>query len=264
MSMASGNRVHLEVFATLDEAAHRAAGLFVQREQATRAAARFTVALSGGSTPKSLHALLVAPPYRDQVEWSRVHFYWGDDRCVPPDDPESNFRMARETLLDKLPIREAQIHRMRTELDPAAAAALYEDELRQDFALSAGQLPRLDLIYLGMGPDGHTASLFPHTAALGVADRLVTANDVPQLHTHRITLTAPVLNHAATVAFLIAGADKADALAHVLEGPPDPDAYPSQRIAPTGGDLYWLVDHAAASRLAETARRKPQGFSPGG
>ena len=250
MSSTSRNRVHLEVLDTLDAVAHRAADLFVRREQETRPASRFTVALSGGSTPKTLHAVLAAPPYRDQVDWSRVHFYWGDDRCVAPDDPESNFRMARETLLDRLPIREAQIHRMHTELDSAAAAALYEDELRQDFALSAGELPRLDLILLGMGPDGHTASLFPHTAALGVTDRLVTANYVPQLNTSRITLTAPVLNHAAAVAFLIAGADKADALAHVLEGPPDLDTYPSQRIAPADGDLYWLVDRAAASRLS--------------
>ncbi|HLJ80450.1 MAG TPA: 6-phosphogluconolactonase [Ktedonobacterales bacterium] len=252
MSSAAGNRVHLEVLDNLSAIAARAADLFVCRAREASASDHFTVALSGGSTPKALHNLLAAPPYRDQVDWSRVEFYWGDDRTVAPDDPESNFRMARETLLDKLPIRETQIHRIHTELAPTTAAALYEDELRQEFQLSQGQLPRLDLIYLGMGPDGHTASLFPHTAALGVTDRLVTANEVPQLSTTRITLTAPVLNNAATIAFLVAGADKAGALAAVLEGPRDPDTYPSQRIAPTDGDLYWLVDRAAATKLTRT------------
>jgi 6-phosphogluconolactonase len=246
MSSASGNRVHLDVLDDLNAVAAHAADLFVRRAREASTTGRFTVALSGGSTPKALHHLLAAPPYRDQVDWSRVQFYWGDDRAVAPDDPDSNFRMARETLLDKLPLRATQIHRIHTELDPAAAAALYEDELRMDFHLSAGQLPRMDLIYLGMGPDGHTASLFPHTAALDITDRLVTANYVPKLSTTRITLTAPVLNNAETVAFLIAGEDKAAALAAVLEGPRDPDTYPSQRIAPTNGDLYWLVDRAAA------------------
>ena len=249
MSSASGNRVHLEVLDGLNAVATRAADLFVRRAQEARGTGRFTVALSGGSTPKAFHTLLAAPPYRDQVDWSQMQFYWGDDRTVAPDDPDSNFRMARETLLDKLPIREAQIHRIHTELDSTAAATLYEDELRQDFHLAPGQLPRLDLIYLGMGPDGHTASLFPHTAALHSTDRLVTTNYVPKLSTTRITLTAPVLNNAATVAFLVAGTDKADALAAVLEGPRDPDTYPSQRIAPTEGDLFWLVDRAAAAKL---------------
>ncbi|MGH2515499.1 MAG: 6-phosphogluconolactonase, partial [Ktedonobacterales bacterium] len=247
MSSAANPRTHLEVLDNLAAVAARAAELFVSRARATRESARFTVALSGGSTPKAFHNLLAAPPYRDAVDWSRVHFYWGDDRTVAPDDPDSNFRMARETLLDKLPIAEAQIHRIHTELGATAAAALYADELRLDFHLVPGQLPRLDVLYLGMGPDGHTASLFPHTAALHITDRLVTANDVPQLSTTRITLTAPVLNNAATVAFLVVGADKASALTHVLEGPPDPDTYPSQRIAPTDGDLFWLVDTAAVN-----------------
>lgn len=249
MSGTAGNRTHRDVLENLDAVATRAAELFVRCAGEARTAGRFTVALSGGSTPKAFHRLLAGAPYRDQVEWSQVQFYWGDDRAVAPDDPESNFRMARETLLDTLPIHEAQIHRIHTELDSTAAATLYEDELRQDFHLSQGQLPRLDLIYLGMGSDGHTASLFPHTAALGVTDRLVTANYVPQLSTTRITLTYPVLNNAATIAFLVVGPDKADALAAVLEGKADPDTYPSQRIAPTDGDLYWLMDQAAAAKL---------------
>jgi 6-phosphogluconolactonase len=251
MSSTSSNPRYLEVLDNLDAIASRAAALFVNRAREASGTGRFSVALSGGSTPKALHNLLAAPPYRDRVDWSKVHFYWGDERTVPPDSPESNFRMARETLLDKVPIREEQIHRIRAELDPATAAALYEDELRQNFHLAVGQLPRLDLIYLGMGPDGHTASLFPHTAALHVTDRLVTANDVPQLNTTRITMTAPVLNNGATVASLVAGQDKAEALAHVLEGPRDPETYPAQLIAPTDGELYWLVDRAAAAQLAQ-------------
>ena len=243
-------RVHFERLDDLNAVAHAAAVLFVRAAQEARGRGRFNVVLSGGSTPRAFHTLLAAPPYRDQVEWSQVHFYWGDERCVAPDDPESNFRMARETLLDKVPIREAQIHRIHTEDDPVAAARLYADELRQDFGLAEGQLPRFDLIYLGMGPDGHTASLFPHTAALAVTEHLVTANYVPKLAVNRITLTYPVLNAAAAVAFLIAGADKSDALAAVLEGPREPETYPSQLIAPTDGDLYWLVDRAAAAKLA--------------
>jgi 6-phosphogluconolactonase len=251
MSGTSSNPRHIEVLDNLDAVASRAADLFVRCAREASGSGRFSVALSGGSTPKALHALLSAPPYRDHMDWSKVHFYWGDERTVAPDDPESNFRMARETLLDRLPIREEQIHRIRAELDPVTAAALYEDVLRQNFNLAVGQLPRLDLIYLGMGPDGHTASLFPHTAALHVADRLVTANDVPQLNTTRITMTAPVLNNGATVAFLVAGQDKAEALAHVLEGSRDPETYPAQLIVPTDGELYWLVDRAAAAQLAQ-------------
>ena len=241
---------HIERVHTGQDVAREAAELFVRRNQAAKASGRFTVALSGGSTPRAFHSLLAAPPYRDQVDWSITQFYWGDERCVAPDDPESNFRMARETLLDNVPLRDAQIHRIHSELDdPAAAAKLYEDELRQEFALSGGTLPRIDLVFLGIGPDGHTASLFPHTAALSVRDRLVVANYVPKLSTWRITLTAPVLNAATTVAFLVAGADKADALSAVLDGPPDPEQYPSQMIAPTTGDLLWVVDDAAAARL---------------
>lgn len=247
---AHGER-HIEVLTDLPSVTGRGAELFVRTaEEACMARGRLTVALSGGSTPKALHSLLAAPPHREQVDWAHVQFYWGDDRCVPPDDAESNYRMARETLLDTLPLRAAQIHRIHTELDdPAVAAAQYEQELRQGFGLHEGQVPRFDLVLLGMGPDGHTASLFPHTAALAVTDRLVVANAVPQLATTRITMTAPVLNNAAVVAFLVAGADKAPALAAVLEGPADPDTYPAQRIAPTNGTLYWFIDKAAAQQL---------------
>lgn len=244
-------RVHLVVAEDLNGVAQLGADLFVELARKAIAAGHdFAVALSGGSTPRLMHRLLAGDPYRAAVDWSRVRFYWGDDRHVAPDDPDSNFRMARETLLDAVPLREEQIHRMRTEeTDAGVAADRYEQELRQYFHLAPGQLPRFDLIYLGMGPDGHTASLFPHTAALRVEDRLVVANPVPKLNTDRITLTAPVINHAAAVAFLVAGSDKAPALAAVLDGPRDPDEYPSQRIHPSDGDLYWYVDRAAASQV---------------
>ncbi len=243
--------VHLVTCEDVDALARYAADVFVHRSrQAIQAHGVFTVALSGGSTPRVLHTLLASTEYREQVEWSAVQFYWGDERYVAPDDAESNFRMARETLLDQVPVREAQIHRMRTELgDPERTAVLYEQEVREGFGGAPGDVPRFDLILLGLGPDGHTASLFPHTDALSVTDRLVVANYVPRLGVYRVTLTAPLLNHAATVLFLVAGADKAEALAAVLEGPRDPAALPAQMIAPRTGDLYWVVDRAAAARL---------------
>ncbi len=241
---------HLEVFAGQDQLAQAAADLFVRlsREDPTRE--QFTVALSGGSTPRKFHALLAASPQVEQVDWSKVEFYWGDERFVPPDHPDSNYRMARETLLQALPIRPDQVHPVPTETgDAAQAAAVYEADIRRGFNLMPGQWPRFDLILLGMGPDGHTASLFPHTTALQVRDRLVVSNEVPQLQTTRITLTAPVLNAAANVAFVVGGADKADALVAVLEGSPQPEEYPSQLVQPSAGNLYWLLDEAAAAKL---------------
>jgi 6-phosphogluconolactonase len=237
----------IRVYDDLDALAHAAAEIFVARSQ--QAPGVYRVALSGGRTPIGLHNALVASPYRERVAWERVQFYWGDDRCVPPDDEESNYRMARETLLEPLGIPAEQIHRMRTELPPAEAANQYEQELRATFDLAAGELPRFDFNLLGMGPDGHTASLFPHTAALMEMERLVVANEVPQLQTTRITLTAPVFNAAATTIFMIAGADKADALHAVLRGPVNPEEYPTQLIAPTNGELLYLLDRAAAAKL---------------
>ena len=229
--------------------AQAAAELFVSRSRAAQAEGRdFRVALSGGSTPRRFHALLAASPLREQVDWSRIQFFWGDERCVPPDDPESNYGMARETLLDALAIPASQIHRMRGEDDPAMAARAYEAEAREVFGAGPFETPRFDLIYVGMGPDGHTLSLFPHTAALRVTDRLVTENHVPQLNTTRITFTTTLANAAAMVAFVIAGPDKADALAEVLHGARNPEQYPSQLIAPAG-ELRFIVDQAAAANL---------------
>ena len=243
-------RRRIETLADSAAVAQAAANLFVERARLAHANGHdFHVALSGGSTPRRFHALLAASPLREQVDWSRVQFFWGDERCVPPDDPESNYRMARETLLDAVSVTPAQIHRMHGEDDPAQAASAYEAEVRRVFGAAPDATPRFDLIYVGMGPDGHTLSLFPHTAALRVTNRLVTANVVPQLNTTRITFTTTLANHAAQVAFVIVGADKADALAEVLQGAPNPQLYPSQLIAPAG-DLLFLLDQPAAARLA--------------
>ncbi len=254
-SAASGAPTHrvVRVFPDARATAQAAAELFVAR--AADAQARrgvFHVALSGGSTPRLFHAMLAASPLRDQVDWSRIQVFWGDERCVPPDHPDSNYLMARETLLDAVPIPPERIHRMRGEEDPASAASAYEDELRAVFATAPGETPRFDLIYTGMGPDGHTLSLFPHTAALSVTDRLVVANYVPQLNASRITFTTTLANHAALVAFVVTGADKAPALAQVLEGPRDPRRYPSQLIAPAG-ELLFLLDQLAAAQLTHIA-----------
>src|SRR5207302_3151030 len=167
MTMPSGNRGYLEILENPQAVARRGADLFARLSTDTIArSGEFRVALSGGSTPRTLHTLFTTDPYRDLIEWSKIQFYWGDDRHVAPDDPESNFRMANDTLLKYVPIHESQIHRIHTELpDASAAADLYEQELREEFHLAPGEFPRFDLIFLGMGPDGHTASLFPHTAA---------------------------------------------------------------------------------------------------
>jgi 6-phosphogluconolactonase len=242
-------------------AIHQAAAeLFAARTAAAVAArgAAF-VALSGGSTPRGLHALLADPagPYRARVPWPALHVFWGDERPVPPEDPESNYRMARETLLGHVPIPAAQVHRIAGEdPDPAHAAERYAETLREAFGahgrLEAGW-PRFDLVLLGMGADGHTASLFPGTGAVHEATRLAVATWVPALRTHRISLTVPVLSRADTVVFLVTGADKAATLAAVLEGPAQPDRYPSQAIGARAGGPLWLVDRAAAARLAQTA-----------
>jgi 6-phosphogluconolactonase len=245
-------RVHVQISPDLGEVAREAADLFVELCQAITGTGQiFSVALSGGSTPRALHQLLSSAPYRTLIDWSRVRFFFGDERFVPADDSMSNFRMAYETLLEPLGIDQSQIYRMpTTELgDPARAAARYEDDLRAAFELPTGRLPQFDLIFLGLGPDGHTASLFPHTEALSVTDRLVAANFVPKLDVYRITLTVPVINNAAAVAFLVAGSDKASALSSVLRGPHDPDEFPAQQVAPADGDLYWLVDQAAGADL---------------
>lgn len=209
----------------------------------------FRLALSGGSTPAGLYRALASPEEAPRLFWPSIELYFGDERCVPPDHPESNFGMVKRTLLDAVPVPPSQVHRIQGELPPPEAAAAYEQELYQCFRLGAGAVPRFDLILLGLGPDGHTASLFPHTSALRVQDRLAVANEVPQLQTTRITLTAPVLNEARTILFLVAGADKAGAAQSVLEGPRDPERFPAQIIRPRDGEVTWLVDRSAAALL---------------
>jgi 6-phosphogluconolactonase len=236
----------------------RAAAAAVTARAATAVAerGRFTVALSGGSTPKDLHRLLADPeePFRARLPWKETHFFWGDERHVPPGDADSNYRMARETLLDPMAIPPENVHRILAENpDAAAAATQYEAELRRFFPPPAGApeaLPRFDLVLLGLGPEGHTLSLFPGSPALHESERWVVAPWVEKLQTFRITLTPPVVNHAAAVLFLVAGDEKADALHAILEEVGDADLYPARIVRPEAGDLLWLLDRAAAKRLS--------------
>jgi 6-phosphogluconolactonase len=211
---------------------------------------RFTIALSGGSTPKNLFNLL-ATNARNVLPWDRTFFFWGDERHVPPTDPDSNYHMAEETMLSKIPVAAGNVFRIAAENpDAAAAAEAYEQTLRKFFQLEPGQVPVFDLILLGMGPDGHTASLFPNSAGLQEKSRLVIANWVDKLKTSRLTLTLPVLNAARCVAFLVSGADKATVLKTVLEDDVPGEQYPSKLVHPNDGKLIWLLDRAAASELS--------------
>lgn len=234
--------------ADADALAQEAARRFVAATQAAIAArGRFTVALSGGSTPKALFGVLAALPYREQIEWANVQVFWGDERCVPPTDEQSNYRLARETLLTKVPIPEAQIHRIPAEdPDHERAALAYATTLRQIFALADGEFPTFDLIHLGLGPEGHTASLFPGSPALSADRALVAAPYVEQVAAYRITLTPPTINAAREVQFLVAGAGKAAIVHQILHAPYDPNALPAQIVAPSPGTLAWLLDEAAA------------------
>jgi 6-phosphogluconolactonase len=215
--------------------------------QAIRDRGRFTVALSGGSTPRGLHEELVRD-FSSQVPWQDVFFFWSDERHVPPSDSESNYRMANETLLSKLPIPSAHVFRIPAEMpDAGDAAQAYERTLHDFFRPAANSFPCFDLILLGMGPDGHTASLFPGTTALAENQHWVVANWVEKFSTFRITFTYPVLNHAANVVFLVSGADKATMVGRALK---DPAAnLPCQGVRPVDGDLLWFLDQAAAGKL---------------
>lgn len=237
--------MNLLVHESKESLAEAAAKDFVDRaKQAIQSAGRFTVALAGGSTPKATYEIL-ARHHAEAIDWSRVHFFFGDERTVPPDHEDSNYRMAKEALLD--PISPGSVHRMRGEMLPDEAAMDYESELHEFFG-SLGEPPNLDLIMLGIGEDGHTASLFPDTPALGVTDRWAAQNPVPKLETVRITLTLPVLNAAKAVEFLVAGEGKAEALKEILEGDSEPRKYPAKLVRP-GGGLTWMVDRTAARLL---------------
>ena len=229
--------------------AEQAAEDFVREAQtAIEERERFSVALAGGTTPRRMYELLTQAVYRDRVDWNNVHVFWSDERYVPPDDAESNFRLAREALLDHVPIPAANIYLMPTVgSTPEAAAQAYQATLTAFF----GNMPRFDLILLGMGPDGHTASLFPGKPEVTMSsDALVIAvHDAPKPPPDRLSFTLRLINAAAHVLFLVAGADKASALRRVLEDPIDPLQLPAQGVHPSNGTLTWLLDAAAAQEL---------------
>ena len=219
-------------------------------QEAIAAHGQMVVALAGGSTPKQLYSLLATDTFRPHIPWDRTHVFWGDERHVPPDHQDSNYRMACEALLTHVPLPEDHVHRIHGEMPNAEKAANhYEQELRDYFQLSAHERPRFDLVLLGMGPEGHTASLFPGTSAVHETTRLVSAPWVEKFSTFRITLTPAVLNEATHVMFLVSGQEKAETLRSVLEGPYQPDIFPAQVIHPTKGQLTWLVDKEAAGCL---------------
>jgi 6-phosphogluconolactonase len=209
------------------------------------------VAISGGTTPKVMFTLLADPaqPFLTQIPWDKLYLYWVDERCVPPDNEESNYRMTNEAMLSKVPLPAAQIFRMEGELDPEVAAARYESTIRNSFKLEGAETPTFDLVLLGMGDDGHTASLFPHTEALDNLTNIAVANHVLQKDTWRITLTWPVINQGREVAFLIEGATKTQVLHDVFLGPYQPETFPSQLIRPASGRLTLLLDTIAAAKL---------------
>jgi 6-phosphogluconolactonase len=236
------------------EVARRAAADVVRiAGDAVAAHGAFTIALSGGSTPKVLYALLAEhPSLRNSLPWDKMKVFFGDERHVGPGHADSNFQMAADAMLSKVPLHPDQVHRIKGEYpDMAQAAAEYEEVIRREFGLQAGAFPRFDLILLGMGSEGHTLSLFPGTKALNETQRIVTSNWVGKLCADRVTLTAPAVNNAANVIFMITGADKACALKSVLEGPLEPEQLPAQMIQPANGNVSWLVDQAAGSLLSK-------------
>jgi len=222
----------------------------------------FSIALSGGTTPRPLYSLLASERFAKSIGWSQVHVFWGDERCVPPDHPESNYRMAREALLDSLPLPPANIHRIRGEDDPKQAASSYEQELKVFLGINpVDGSPRtgLDLVLLGMGENGHTASLFADSSAVTERLRWVMAQYVEAVSTWRITLTPIVVNAAKNIIFLVSGIEKAQRLHEVLEGPVRPEALPAQIIKPKRGRLIWLTDRAAASCLKNVREARSSG-----
>jgi 6-phosphogluconolactonase len=238
---------NVDILADEAHLADAAADLFVHIVASTlRYREVADIALAGGSTPRAMNALLAAAPRRGEIPWERLRFFFGDERTVPPGDAESNYRMTRETLFEPLGIAPEQIFRMHGEDEPHVAAAAYSALLVREL----GTRPRFDLLFLGMGPEGHTASLFPGTLATLDDSQLAVANWVEKFNTWRITLTPHVINDAAHVVITAGGAAKAEVLHAVLEGPREPDTYPVQIVAPTDGELHWLIDEAAAAQLA--------------
>jgi 6-phosphogluconolactonase len=239
----------IRIFENLQDLSWAAATRFEEQARVkTLEKKPFSVAVSGGSTPKLLFELLANPGFQGRVRWSNVQLFQVDERCVPPDDAQSNYRMIRQALLEAVPLPPENFHRMTAELpDRDEAARAYAEEIARVLHPAPGEVPRFDLIFLGMGPDGHTASLFPGSPALGENSAWVAPNYAAQLNSHRLTLTLPVLNAAAHVIFLVAGADKAETLLQVLEGPAG--HFPAQLIQPTNGTLSWFLDESASHLL---------------
>jgi 6-phosphogluconolactonase len=253
--MSPAVRGNVEIFPTKAELTAAAAERFIVAADAAIAATEtFSVALSGGETPRALYAALASPEYASRVQWPRVHVFWGDERCVRPEDGESNYRMAREALLDRVPIRDANIHRIRGEDAPGDAAELYERDLRRAFETPTGPPrsepgARFDLVLLGLGANGHTASLFPQLQAVREKTRWAMAENVDTLQMWRITLTPLIFNQASEILFIVSGREKAAILRRVLYGAREINELPAQAIAPVDGRLSWLVDAAAATEL---------------
>jgi 6-phosphogluconolactonase len=213
---------------------------------AIAARGRFTIALSGGSTPKPLYALMASDPWRNRIDWSKTHFFWGDERWVPSTSTQSNYKLANDAWLAKIPVPQENLHRMQTDRgEPEEAAEEYENHIRNFF----GKDPQFDFNLLGIGTNGHTASLFPGRPTLQIRDRLVVADNIPEVHMWRITFTVPLINNSREIVFLVAGADKAHVLKEVLRGPHEPERLPSQLIRANHGSLIWLMDEPAAAEL---------------
>ncbi len=246
----------IEILGDGEALALRAADVFaLAAQEAAAARGRFAVALSGGETPRALYRSLARQQFSQKIPWRRVHLYWGDERCVPPDDAQSNYAMARDTFIKHVPVPAENVHRMRGEDPPEEAAQAYDSELRKLAGLARPRVdvPVFDLVLLGLGQDGHTASLFPHSDALTVEDRLAVATQAPD-GSPRLTVTAPVINAARRVWFLVSGAAKAGMVAEVIEGLRIPRAVPAQGVAPVHGALTWFLDEAAAAELSPEAR----------
>lgn len=247
--MTGSQRLPVRVFQDLEEMSHAAAELFATFSKKSIAShGRFVVALSGGSTPHRLYSLLGSPWYRNNIDWSRVYIFWTDERCVPKDHPESNYRLAHETFLSRVPLPAQHIHRIRGEEEPRKAAETYEDELRKFFSGSGAII--FDLIILGVGEDGHTASLFPGSSALDERMRPAVPVYLEEPKISRVTLTLPVLNHAAQVLFLASGRAKTDIVQDILEGG-DTQYYPAGQVRPSSGVLTWFIDRQAAEKLRD-------------
>ncbi len=243
--------MQIAVYPDSDTLSHEAALYTVHiAQEAIATHGRFSMALSGGSTPKKLYRLLAEEPYRSQIDWALVEIFWSDERCVPPDSDESNYLLAQQAMLNTLPLASKQIHRMPADMEDRDAAALtYTREMQITFGTDG--VPAFDLIQLGMGPEGHTASLFPHQSSLHEQQRLVMPVSVPKPPPPRLTFTPRILNAALHILFLVTGAEKADAVQAVLEGAYQPDEYPAQLIKPLKGEVTWMFDQAAANKLRQ-------------